>query len=92
MDGILYFKPDFEITIRLNRTQMHYGRLGFAYVYNADFVNDMYIGYPQLFQTGDYWQIEATTDQELKITVPYVAISTMLIYVVEGNNFVLTGR
>ena len=52
---------------------MHYGRLMFAFLHQADVINSAYKKFPTMFCT-DWKQVSASQQQDTKFTVPYAHV------------------
>lgn len=69
---IQYWRPDFEIEVRVNGTNFHYGRLLFA-VYPLDTCLDpIYKSYYNC-STWKWFQVNPSSHQTVKFKLPYVS-------------------
>lgn len=70
LDHIYLMRPDIEITIRLNTTMMHYGRLLFAVYPMPMYMNNEYMQWRNA-SGAEWYQITANKDQSVSFVVPY---------------------
>lgn len=70
ISNIAFWRPDFEITIRVNGTPMHYGRLVFCWIPQASLLDSGYKYYQNAF-SNRWYQVSASSQQTVKFTVPF---------------------
>lgn len=69
--GIAFWRPTFEVTMRVNGTAMHYGRLIMGYIHTDEFTRADYYD-AQTLMTGDNWsQISANGQRELTMRISF---------------------
>jgi len=67
---IVFFRPEFEISVRVNGTPMHYGRIMFCWIPQAQVLNNTFKNYQNAW--GNQWyQVSANSQQVTKFTIPY---------------------
>lgn len=78
IEKIAFWRPNFEISIRMNGTPMHYGTLVFAWLPQAGNLDPAYFSdYRSIF--GNNWlQVSASANQTTTFTVPYTHYKDML--------------
>jgi hypothetical protein len=87
--NIAFFRPNVEITIRINGTPMHYGRLMFAYLHQATQINASYKTFGSLF-CADWKQVSASQQQDTKFIVPYAHIKDRTLIVTDPDYDIFT--
>lgn len=72
LEKIAFWRPNIEISIRMNGTPMHYGKLIFWWIPQESTLNQTYTkSYASAF--GNKWiQVSASANQTTVITIPYV--------------------
>jgi len=70
LQNIFFIKGDVEITIRVNGTAMHYGRLMAGWLPQSMSLALNYTDYPSIGCTN-FVQVSATSQTDTKFTVPY---------------------
>jgi len=71
LEKIAFWKPDIEISIRMNGTPMHFGRLVFAWIPQANTLNPSYYTYYTSMFSNKWIQVSASTNQVTVIRVPF---------------------
>lgn len=69
--NIAYWAPDIELIFKINGTPMHYGRMMFAVVPFADYLDSAYLQ-PQNFSQHRFIQISPTGNQSVRLQVPFL--------------------
>jgi len=78
LEKIAFWRPTFEITIRINGTPMHYGKLVFAWIPQAKALNPGYsTSYFSMF-SNRWFQVSASSNQATTITIPYCHYREMI--------------
>lgn len=68
--NVTFFRPTFEITVRVNGTPMHYGRLRISWLPQADVLNGAYTDRRALW--GSQWiQVTASKQQDTSFIIPF---------------------
>jgi len=71
LEKMAFWRPDIEITIRMNGTPMHYGKLVFAWIPQAQQLNAAYTtSYFSMF-SNRWLQVSASANQTVVLTVPF---------------------
>lgn len=70
LNGVYLFRPDIEVTVRINTTPMHYGRLMFAVYPMPDILPSEY-QHAQNASGAEWYQISANKNQSVTFVVPY---------------------
>ncbi|APG78508.1 hypothetical protein [Wenzhou picorna-like virus 39] len=83
--NIAYWAPDFELTFRVNGTPMHYGRIMFAVVPQADILHSSYLQ-PQNFSQHRFVQLSPTGNQTVKLKVPWLHFYDRMPCTAKGPN------
>lgn len=78
LEKIAFWRPDIEISIRMNGTPMHYGKLVFAWIPQASFLNAAYYtSYFSMF-SNKWIQVSASANQTTVIRVPFTHYKEMI--------------
>jgi len=78
LEKIAFWKPTFEISIRMNGTPMHYGKLVFAWIPQASALNTAFTSsYFSMF-SNNWIQVSPSANQTTTIVVPYVHYKDMI--------------
>jgi len=77
LNKISFFRPDIEITVRVNGTLFHYGRLVFCWIPQATILQATYKKYFNSF-SNRWFQISANTQQETTIVVPFTHVKNRM--------------
>lgn len=71
LEKMAFWRPDIEITIRMNGTPMHYGKLVFAWIPQAKQLNPSYTSsYFSMF-SNKWLQVSASSNQATSFVVPF---------------------
>lgn len=70
--SMAFMRPDIEISVRVNGTLMHYGRLVFCWIPQAVLMNATYKNYKNAF-SNKWFQVSANSQQVTKIKIPYTS-------------------
>jgi hypothetical protein len=69
-NNIQFWRPSFQISIRVNGTKMHYGRLMFCWMPQADALNANYKFFENA-SSNNWYQVSANSQQVVSFNVPY---------------------
>ena len=72
VSNVQYWRPTFEVEIRVNGTNFHYGRLLFAVYPSPATIDPVYLNYYNA-STWKWYQINPSSHQTVKFTLPYVS-------------------
>lgn len=71
MHNIAYWSPDIEIEVQINGTRFHYGRLMFVVRPFANMLSANYVTATNASTWPQWYQIDASSQQSIKFTIPY---------------------
>jgi len=77
LNRFAFWAPDFEITLRVNGTGLHYGRLVAFWAPQAQSLSPSYLDYKVAF-THRWEQIDANSTQDITIKIPYTYYSDQI--------------
>lgn len=72
LEKIAFWRPDIEITIRMNGTPMHYGKILFGWIPQGNSLNAQYYSAYQTMYGNHWLQVSANSNQPVVFKVPYI--------------------
>jgi len=77
LNRFAFWAPDFEVTLRVNGTGLHYGRLVAFWAPQAQSLSPAYFNYKTAF-THRWEQIDANSTEDITIRIPYTYYSDQI--------------
>jgi len=78
LEKVAFWRPTFEITIRMNGTPMHYGKLLFNWIPQAATLNPAHTGNYISASSNKWVQVSAAANQATVITIPFCHYREMI--------------
>lgn len=75
IENIAFWRPSFDVEIRVNGTNMHYGRLAFCWIPQGSYLDPNYRHFANVF-SNRWYQVSASAQQTLKFHIPYTSPRT----------------
>lgn len=71
LEKVAFWRPDIEVTVRMNGTPMHYGKILFGWIPQGNSLSaNYYTSYQSMY--GNHWlQISANSNQPVSFRIPY---------------------